>query len=404
MNTCGDACGHDHAAAHGVHASLDHTHAPDPAAQLRPRRAILTKDDLERFQTSQAFADYVGFVEALSGSVRNVTLRTDVPVSAPVAALLAVLDRLDSWVADLPPDDNTKSRFGNPAFQRWFDRLEANADDLAASVLAAAAGADHPSLRPADPDAGAGAGARSPAQIEVATYLLNSFGNRKRIDYGTGHEAHFIAALLCLDKLGVVAKEDYPALVLRVFWRYIDVMRSLQCSYWLEPAGSHGVWGLDDYHFLPFLFGASQLADHKYLRPKSIHDADVLAEFSKDYMYLACIQFINSVKTASLRWHSPMLDDISGVKKWDKVCQGMLKMYKAEVLNKLPIMQHFLFGSLISFEGSVFDPALASEQHGHDHVHAFGQEHPTCCGMRIPSAIAAGLADKRSLVRPLPFD
>lgn len=55
------------------------------------------------------------------------------------------------------------------------------------------------------------------------------------------------------------------------------------------------------------------LVGHKHLRPKSIHDTEILEEFSKDYMYLACIQFINSVKTASLRWHSPMLDDISAV-------------------------------------------------------------------------------------------
>ena len=39
---------------------------------------------------------------------------------------------------------------------------------------------------------------------------------------------------------------------------------------------------------------------HKHLRPKSIHDSEILDEFSKDYMYLACIQFINSVRLSAV--------------------------------------------------------------------------------------------------------
>ncbi|KAJ3112604.1 Serine/threonine-protein phosphatase 2A activator 2 [Phlyctochytrium bullatum] len=343
------------------HGDCDHSHT-----YREPTKAILSKEDLIRWESSSTYADYMAFIERLNLAVRNLPLSADVVVSETVQSVLKVLDTLEQWCKDIPPVKDEKSRFGNRAFQTWFDRLETNCLDITTDVVKS-----------------------KEAAVEVSAYLLHSFGNRKRIDYGTGHEAHFAAFLLCLEKLNLISEVDYPALVLKVFWRYVGVMRSLQFSYWLEPAGSHGVWGLDDYHFLPFMFGSSQLHDHKYLRPKCVHDKDIIEEFSKDYMYLACIKFINSVKTASLRWHSPMLDDISGVKKWSKVNSGMIKMYKGEVLGKLPIMQHFLFGTLLPFEAS---GPMPSENDEIAHVHAFGQMHPECCGIRIPSSIAAAAA------------
>lgn len=220
---------------------------------------------------------------------------------------------------------------------------------------------------------------------------------------------------LCLVKLGVIQREDYSFLVLGMFWKYIQVMRYLQSTYWLEPAGSHGVWGLDDYQFLPFLWGAGQLkgmfdveradAGHKHLKPKCIHDPEVLEAFSTQYMYLSCISFINSIKTASLRWHSPMLDDISVVKTWDKVNSGMMKMYQAEVLGKLPVMQHALFGSILPFPTPEEDPELRKaleeeavpEPDAHGHIHVKGEPGWTmdCCG--IPGEPKCGKADDSAI-------
>jgi serine/threonine-protein phosphatase 2A activator len=77
-----------------------------------------------------------------------------------------------------------------------------------------------------------------------------------------------------------------------VFAKYVSVVRTLQTVYWLEPAGSKGVWGLDDYCFLPFYWGSSQLFENEKISPDDINDPIILREACADYMYLDCIVFI----------------------------------------------------------------------------------------------------------------
>lgn len=126
-----------------------------------------------------------------------------------------------------------------------------------------------------------------------------------------------------------------------------------------------------------------------------------------------------------------MLDDISGAKSWEKVEQGMRRLFIKEVLGKVPVMQHFLFGTLIQAaegmsrenggvgqhneiideqDGSTEGREMAQQQHDHAgkmHVHrdaAWGD----CCGIKIPSTVAAAQARRRKGdvegLRRVPFD
>ncbi|KAI5998994.1 serine/threonine-protein phosphatase 2A activator-like protein, partial [Pisolithus orientalis] len=81
------------------------------------------------------------------------------------------------------------------------------------------------------------------------------------------------------------------------------------------------------------------------LRPKAIHDNEPVDELANDYMYLACVKFINSV-CLSL-YVSPAVVVLTSIKAWEKVSAGMMEVYAAEVLGKLPVIQHFLFGSIL---------------------------------------------------------
>jgi len=216
------------------------------------------------------------------------------------------------WVADIPPIQQAM-RFGNKAFRSWHSRMMAALPAFLASLLGEELVA---------------AGAAS----ELSAYLDESFGNQQRIDYGTGHELNFVLFLLCLRRLGVVVADDAVALVCDVFSSYLELMELIQHTYWLEPAGSKGSWGLDDYQFLCFLWGSSQLVGKEDEYPPSIVlQPHSLSSRTSDYLYFQAIVFIGRMKTGPFAEHSALLHSIAQLQSWNKANGGLQRMYEEEV-------------------------------------------------------------------------
>ncbi|XWW95668.1 hypothetical protein V2A60_003635 [Cordyceps javanica] len=352
-----------------------------------PVKRIHESSDVPEFLTSLAYRDIGVFIMQLNHAVCP-RRRRDTPVpqtfvlppssssskqeqhssiSRPVSALQDLLADVERLIERAPPAPGPR-RFGNLSFRTWHSLL---GDEAEAMLTRGALGETMA--------AAVAAGGGEAARREVASYLLGGFGSAQRLDYGTGHELSFVAFLGCLWKLGHFTTDKPEAemereIVFSVIEPqvirpsaqevYLALVRKLITTYTLEPAGSHGVWGLDDHSFVPYIFGSAQLtrpideSDPMPLEgsvrgaPKTgdVTKALVVEDNRQSNMYFSAIGFINDIKKGPFWEHSPMLFDISGVKDgWGKINKGMIKMYNAEVLSKFPVVQHFPFGSLFSW-------------------------------------------------------
>jgi serine/threonine-protein phosphatase 2A activator len=246
-----------------------------------------------------------------------------------------MLAKIEALIDEAPPDKGPR-RFGNVSFRRWYKLLEEQTIALLEEYLPESV------LRYSSGSSSEGA----TATTELVAYLLGSFGSAQRLDYGTGHELSFLAFLGCLWKLGAFKDGGTNGdiernIVLGVFEPYLRVVRRLILTYTLEPAGTHGVWGLDDHSFQPYIYGSAQLTRaisetenmptegslFRAPKPSSIVKAEVVEEERKRYMYFSAVGFINDVKKGPFWEHSPILFDISGIKDgWGKINKVIIRV------------------------------------------------------------------------------
>lgn len=294
-------------------------------AFVEPQKEIRNEMDMARWEKSETYYDLLGFINSLCMCIQGKSLNYKCKPSEMVQKLVDMLMKFEKLAIETPPVDEPQ-RFGNSAFKTFYQKVKDCAVECMKEVLPE-------NLHNAIP--------------ELVPYLLDSFGNSTRIDYGTGHELSFVFFLMALFKIGAMNKSDEVAVVNKVFNTYLNFARKLQVTYRMEPAGSHGVWSLDDYQFIPFIWGSAQLIGAP-IEPERFVEQETIEEYRKEYMFIGCIDYIQQVKTGHIAEHSNQLWSISAVPSWSKICSGLIKKYQKEVLSKFPVIQHVLFGSIFT--------------------------------------------------------
>ncbi|CAL8121718.1 unnamed protein product [Orchesella dallaii] len=298
---------------------------------IQPKKEIISPMDLDKWLKSEAYQELIGFLESLNEAVKGKAISVSVTPTPVVAGIVQMLDKIDEIIDQTPPIDQPQ-RFGNKAFATFYKKLQ---DDIHTLLQAALPNTFHKSID------------------EISVYMTESVGNSTRIDYGTGHEFSFVMFLYCLFRIGALdtqKTDDRIAAITCIFNKYMVLVRKLQVTYRMEPAGSHGVWSLDDFQFIPFIWGSSQFVGNPIIDPSSFTDPETVHKLASEYLFMGCIQYILQVKSGPFHEHSNQLWNISGTQSWSKINQGLIKMYKAEVLAKFPVVQHVLFGSLLSIK------------------------------------------------------
>eukprot|EP00099_Drosophila_melanogaster_P014692 NP_523466.2 phosphotyrosyl phosphatase activator [Drosophila melanogaster] len=299
--------------------------------------------DMGVWQKSRAFHDLIGYINGTSSAIQGIKTTDEIFESEMLKKLLRLFDALEKLVEQNPPLEQPQ-RFGNKAYRDWAQAMRELLPELLEQLL---------------PDD------KKRYQVELGQYLTESFGNATRIDYGTGHELSFLFFLCSLFKAEILQERDIVSAALRLFNRYLELARQLQRTYNMEPAGSQGVWSLDDFQFVPFIWGSAQLAVKSPFDPSKFVDEAIITEYKDHFMFISCIDYICKVKTGHFGEHSNQLWSITDVPTWAKINAGLVKMYQKEILSKFPVIQHVYFGELMTFEPVSSGTTLSNARLGH---------------------------------------
>lgn len=183
---------------------------------------IINDESIIRFTKSSIYNDIIEFITNLNKSVVGVEMKpledfklcnendminndNFLFLSKNVYNIFQLIKNMNKCIDSCPPI-NQSSRFGNRGFQHFCDAYYKEVDVYLPHALSES---NIPNI--------------SEHTYQISYYLKNSIGNKKRIDYGTGHELNFLLFLFCLNKINFFIPSDYKHLVLVLYRQYVFI-------------------------------------------------------------------------------------------------------------------------------------------------------------------------------------
>ncbi|KAI5181173.1 serine/threonine-protein phosphatase 2A activator [Nematocida sp. AWRm80] len=293
--------------------------------------------EVNRFKSSSAYKDILRMVNETSKSI----------IEGNIIDRGTILDKIISLINNTPIEQSQENRYGNKAFVVLMNKLDGCVVEIINSI----------------PAKYSTASLNSSAVKILSEYLINSFGNRTRIDYGTGHELNYFCFLIVLNKLNVIGVND----IFTLLKEYFTIVRTLILKYKLEPAGSRGAWGIDDYQLLPFLFGTSEILSNTHntsLTISQLHNKNKYLYYTAyKYNYIhKNINILNTIDTNKIvdinsinividedkvRIYSPTLYYYNTL-DIKTLNIELFKQYNTTVLLDRGVIQHFIYTEYLS--------------------------------------------------------
>ncbi|KAI5191868.1 serine/threonine-protein phosphatase 2A activator [Nematocida sp. AWRm77] len=297
--------------------------------------------DVEKFKSSLAYKHITQYLKLLDEKVKENEIEGDTKACFDIGSLQgvseepihAVLGEI-SKILDAVPLEKEDQRYGNKGFVNFMERIEKEGEGIIRRAFFQ--------------------NKASKTTEALHAYLKGSFGNARRIDYGTGHELHFFCFLIVLH----LQERIELGSMFKALEHYFSIVRMLLLKYRLEPAGSYGDFGIDDYQLLPFLFGTSQFCKRNDLVFSSLFEKQ-----NSGLCFVKAVRFVyvhkkypaikhsyeekvEKYRTAEISKDdmmnsSPMIATLQTV-SFNILNKGMFKMYDNTVLSKRVVIQHFI--------------------------------------------------------------